>query len=191
MLIVVTGSPCTGKTTSSVKLGKILGMDVLHIRDFVRVRGLGGKFDKRMESELVDIRKLGRMLRVECRRRTNVIVEGHLACEVKLPADWVFVLRCGPDALEKRLRGRGYPEGKVEENLLAEMLDYCLQKSETNYSEAKIVQLETRDSTAAKTARKMMEFVGGKRTHGEKVNYTAHLIKHLGLENGRGQKKGN
>ncbi|MFA5077362.1 MAG: AAA family ATPase [Candidatus Micrarchaeia archaeon] len=193
MLILVTGSPCTGKTTSSKELGKILKMGVLHITDFVESNAgmLGGRFDKRMDSELVDVQKLGKALRGECRKHAGLIIEGHLACEVRLPADYVFVLRCRPDILETRLRKREYSVRKVEENLLSEMLDYCLQKAEANCPESNIIQIETAGSTAGKNAKRMAGIVrgAGRRERGEKVNYTSYLIRHLGLRNGRRQKK--
>ncbi|MEW6528573.1 MAG: AAA family ATPase [Candidatus Micrarchaeota archaeon] len=79
--------------------------------------------------------------------KTLILVEGHVACEISLPANFVFVLRCNPSELKKRLQKRKYSEEKIKENLLAEMLDYCVLVGEKNYDKKIIFEVETTDAT--------------------------------------------
>jgi adenylate kinase len=55
----------------------------------------------------------------------------------------VFVLRCNPKVLERRLRGRKWESRKVRENVMAEILDSCLIAAQNNYAKQKITQLDT------------------------------------------------
>lgn len=203
MLVVVTGTPGTGKTRCASILAKKTRARIIHLRKFVKEKGLAEGRDARMKSELVDLRKLGRELkkeiakldvgrgawqaagntRLETRNR-KLIVEGHLACEIPLPADYVFVLRCEPRELGKRLERRRYLKEKINENLLSEMLDYCLQQSEANFPKARIVQVETAGRKAEETAGIMLRALSGKKIKKECINYTGELKKHLGLKNG-------
>src|SRR5271157_3940629 len=54
------------------------------------------------------------------------------------------VSRTKPEVLEKRLRGRGYPERKLNGNMLCELLDYCSVRSLENYK--KVYEVETSGS---------------------------------------------
>jgi adenylate kinase len=55
----------------------------------------------------------------------------------------VFVLRCNPKVLERRLRGRGWEARKVRENVMAEILDSCLIAAQNNYATEKVTQVDT------------------------------------------------
>ncbi len=184
MLIVITGTPGTGKTETCGRLGKMLGSDVIHLREFVKARKISSGFDRKTKSGIVDLRKLERELMKEITklktRNRKLVVEGHLACEIPLPADYVFVLRCKPKELEKRMRKRNYAEGKTRENLLAEMLDYCTQNAEVNYPDAKIHELETSGKTAGESAARIMKIISG-RAKGDKVDYRKQLKNFLKL----------
>ncbi|VVB98524.1 Putative adenylate kinase [uncultured archaeon] len=180
MLIVITGTPGTGKTTASALLGKMMGMPVLHLREFVKERKLSSGFDKKTQIDLVDLGKLGKELSKELAKGEKRIVEGHLACEIPLPAQFVFVLRCEPGELRRRMKKRRYARAKLNENLMAEMLDYCTQNSEANCPEASICELETSGKTAEETAARMLKIISGK-AKGDKVDYRKQLKEFLEL----------
>ncbi len=187
MLIVITGTPGTGKTSASAILGKMLGVPVLHLREFVRTKGISIGFDKNTRSEIVDLKNLGKELKTEITKREtrslkrSVLIEGHLACEIRLPASYVFVLRCNPRELRKRLKERGYPAQKIEENLVTEMLDYCTQNAEANYPKSKIVEIETAGKNAEQTAEIMRKSLSGEKTKIKPISYQKELKKYLRL----------
>ena len=55
----------------------------------------------------------------------------------------VFVLRCHPRILGRRLKAKGWSRRKVRENLLAEILDVCLVSSVNYYGRQRVTQLDT------------------------------------------------
>lgn len=179
MLIVITGTPGTGKTSVSRILGGKLGMDVLHLREFVKEKKLASGFDEKKNAEIVDLGKLhGALKKIPMH---NIIVEGHLACEIPLAAKFVFVLRCKPTELRKRMEKRRYAKAKIDENLLAEMLDYCTQNAEANYGKAEIFEIETSVKNPEQVAEKVARVVSGKKTKTEKISYAKELKEFLRL----------
>lgn len=185
MIVIIGGTPGTGKTSASEILGKKIKARVMHLREFVKEKHLSSGFDEKTKSEIVPLDKLEKELKKEIAKRetrnSKLIVEGHLACEIQLPAKFVFVLRCNPKELEKRLKKRKYRKEKMNGNLLAEMLDYCTQMSEANYEKSGIFEIETAGKTALQTAEKMRKIISGKKPGSGKISYAAELKKFLGL----------
>ena len=141
--VAVTGTPATGKTLTACRLGRLLGARVI---DANAVATAGGCVQSRTgRGEMViNTSKLARKLKqIIASSKQPLVLEGHLLCEFALPVEKVLAMRTSPQALEKRLKARGYAKEKIEENLLAEILDYCLASSQKNYGESKVVQLDS------------------------------------------------
>ena len=152
MKLVVTGTPATGKTTLAKALAKKAGAELISINDFVKARKIGRK-DRKGEI-VVEPAALEKALNAELKGKKGYVVEGHLACEIRLPADAVIVFRCDPVKLRARYRKRGYSAEKSRENLLAEALDYCLIKSEEAYGRGMVLQI---DATRRRTPEDILE----------------------------------
>jgi len=101
-------------------------------------------------------------------KRENVILEGHLLSDVKLPLDIIFVLRTRPDVLLERLRERGYDWQKINENVLAEALDYCLQNAEERYK--RVIQIDTTERHPSEVVDIMVECIKNG-CEGDKVDW--------------------
>ena len=142
MRIILTGVPGTGKTSVAKILSEKLNYPVITVKDLVK-------------EEYVDTRKLRLKAIWATKDMENVILEGHLFCEVKIPVDLVIVLRTHPDELRKRLESRNYPEKKVRENLMAEFVDYCLTKAEERYDD--VWQVDTTGKTPEETAQRIIK----------------------------------
>ena len=169
MRIIITGSPGTGKSTISRKLASALGLRLIDIALIARSAGLVGK------TQEVDIPKLSRRLAF-LKGLGDYLAEGHLACETRLPADHVIVLRCRPDVLRKRLARRGYGKSKVEENVLAEALDYCSQRAAILYGK-KPIELETAGRSVPECADILSKAIRNKKKALDSVDYSAYLMR--------------
>ncbi len=156
MRLIITGTPGTGKTSVAGILSRRLGWRVIHDKDLAKRR-------------VVDLRSFRASAFNVLRWARDIIAEGHLFCEVRLPADAVVVLRTRPDVLAERLRRRGYPERKVWENVEAEALDYCLLRAEEKYGQ--VNQVDTTGRTAEETARIVERIVRGAHVY-EAVDWT-------------------
>ena len=124
MLIALTGTPGTGKSTVSAILAQ--RYDVVDIHSYAESKGLFEGYDEDAGSYIVDVDRLNDSVLSEHWDGT-VILDGHLSHFVD--CDAIAVLRCRPSILASRLRSRGYDDRKVRENVQAEILDVILQES--------------------------------------------------------------
>lgn len=188
MIIVITGSPGTGKTAVARMLAKKLGCRLVDIKRTVNKNRI---YKIEQGEKVVDLKKLGNLLleEITAQKRKNengdLIIEGHLACEISLPAKFVFVLRCNPKTLRRRLEERGYSEDKTRENLLAEMLDYCTLLARKNFKGKRIIEIETSRKSIKKCVTEIRSIMNGKRKEIDNVNYSRELEKFVREMNGR------
>ncbi|NYZ78980.1 AAA family ATPase [Candidatus Micrarchaeota archaeon] len=157
MRIALTGVPGTGKTAISYALGK-KGFEVIHLNEIVEGKKLWKEVDE-FGSKIVNMRKLQLEANRILRGKRNCIVEGHLACDMKLKCDLAIVCRTKPEILERRLRERDYPERKLNGNMLCELLDYCTIRSLDNYK--KVYEIETSGSMK-KNVEEIMKIIRGR-----------------------------
>ena len=130
MVIVVTGTPGTGKTTYARKLGERLERPVIGVTDLCERHGLDDEWDDERKCFLVDVDRLTQVLEERARQDDEIILEGHLAHE--LAPEYVercVVMKCGLKELKRRLQARGYSDEKVRENLDCEIFDVCFAEA--------------------------------------------------------------
>jgi len=119
MIIVVTGTPGTGKTVVATELARRRGMEYLSLSQFVISNGLYTSFDQESSSYLLDEEKTKEQLANYLRGR-NVVVEAIYPSLVQ--GDSILVLRRHPLLVYRDLLSRGWSEAKVMENVEAEAL---------------------------------------------------------------------
>lgn len=115
-------------------------------------------FEKKLKSFVKEKQKAG----------FNIIVEGHLPCEIPLPADLVVLLHCEPRLLEKRLLGRKYSQVKVLDNVFCEITGYCRQRVLENYPKARLLELDS-GSEARQASAKIIAFISAHESVGLKI----------------------
>ncbi len=118
MIIIIAGTPGTGKTVLSRSLARKLKANLIHINNIVRK--IPGKIDKKRNIKIVDVNELQKHVNKKVKKGINII-EGKPAHLLK--GNMVIVLRCDPLVLRKRLRKKGWKAAKIKENVQAEMLD--------------------------------------------------------------------
>jgi adenylate kinase len=168
MRLIITGSPGTGKSVIAKMLSQKLSYELVDIALIAKKNRLVSKTHE------VDISKLSKALGF-LKGKKHFVAEGHLACEMKLPADFIFVLRCEPKVLEKRLKRRNYPKKKLEENKMAEILDYCVQRVRTVYK-ARPIELDTSSRTPHECVKLICAAVKNKKKTLDNVDYSGYLL---------------
>lgn len=160
MRVVVTGTPGTGKTTTTdlVDTSNLeTTLDVIHLNDLVQDEGLYSEVDEDRDSVVADLDAVReRLADVD-----DVIIDSHLAHH--LDADRVVVLRCHPDVLEDRLTNRGEPEAKAAENAEAESLDVILSEAVAQHGLENVYEIDTTDRTPEDVAREIERVIAGER----------------------------
>ena len=127
--IIVTGTPGTGKTTFSKALAKEIGADYIPLTRYVSKHMLFSGFDRERRSKIIDTEKTkSNLTALLSQSQRLVVIDTHVPEGIiqKKMTRKVFVLRCHPRKLETRLRAKGWSTNKIRENVLAEILDFCL-----------------------------------------------------------------
>jgi len=141
MRIVLTGSPGVGKTSVAKLLGKRLASKVVNEKQFALEKGIG-KWNTEEDELVIPLKEFGQELGKLLNKEKNIVIEGHMVCELKLPADFIVVLRCHPEILEERLRQRHYGEEKIQDNVFCEGIDYCKKRVMRRYPAKKVVEAQ-------------------------------------------------
>ncbi len=145
-IIIVTGTPGTGKTTFSIGLAREIGADYISLTEFVSKHNLYGGFDRDRRSKIIDVEKTQTSLRsLLSHTQRVVVVDTHMPDRI-IPREMarrVFVLRCHPRILEARLKAKRWNSKKIRENVLTEILDSCLIASVKYYDWRRVFQLDT------------------------------------------------
>jgi adenylate kinase len=125
MLIGLTGTPGTGKTSVSKFLERKRHWKVIHLNEVIKEEHLYTEIDEERDAVIADMELVRQRLEKIIDERENevIILESHLAHYI---ADIVVVLRAYPPELKMRLKARGYSEEKIRENIEAEALDVIL-----------------------------------------------------------------
>jgi len=115
MLIALTGTPGTGKSSVAERLRRG-GYRVASVVELAK------KYDCVIDEEdgelVIDVENLANIIDFDG------VVEGHLSHLLK--PDLTIVLRCNPAVLKERLSERNWSEEKLMENVEAELLDVIL-----------------------------------------------------------------
>ncbi|MEM5776835.1 MAG: adenylate kinase family protein [Candidatus Aenigmatarchaeota archaeon] len=164
MRIAITGTPGVGKTTVSKLLAKELNYKYISLNQIAKKTKAYIGYDKIMQSKIVDIKKIQKELK---KIKGNYILDGHFSHEFDV--DLIFILRCRPDILEKRLRKR-YKKNKkkVQENIDAEILGVI--SAEVFYKNKKFYEIDVTGKKPKEIIKEIIEKIE------KKNNYTSKVI---------------
>lgn len=121
MIIAITGTPGTGKTS----VCKALKRGYLDLNAVIEQQGFFSGVDPQRGSLIADLDKLQEYVRN--RDQTVVVIESHLAHLLK--PEVAIVLRANPAVLAERLARKGFSAQKIQENVEAETLDIILAEA--------------------------------------------------------------
>ena len=156
MIIGITGTPGTGKTSACALIEGVLDLNGL-----IKDEGLHQGVDKERGSLIADMDVVyDRICEIAEGRDGNLVIEGHLSHHV---CDVAIVLRLSPDELVRRLEERGYSEAKISENAEAEAIDVILVEAVEWCGRDRVYEIDTTGKTVeevAETIREVLDAVG-------------------------------
>ena len=181
LAILLTGTPCTGKTSLAQAWCKKNKWSYLSLNDIVTRKKLYSKIDKKDGAKVVKLAALEREANKAIEQTSRpLLVEGHLGCEIKLDVARVLVLRLEPNALAQRLSKRRYSSSKLAENKMVEMLDYCTICSLEQYGHRKVFEINVSKKTLKQNLSSFARFVSasksGLRSFLPHVSWSAALM---------------
>jgi adenylate kinase len=166
-VILVTGTPCVGKTTVACLLASKLDAFYVNLTELALHENLISGKDEERGSIIVDEDRMRRKIReiVEDCDKSEVIVDGHYAVSVvpKELTTHVFVLRRNPVELRKFMEKCGFSGRKLWENLASEILDVCLCDALNVYEEGKVCELDVSDKSVKEVVCEILGILDGSR----------------------------
>jgi adenylate kinase len=156
MIVAITGTPGTGKSTVAPLVADQIGYELIDLNTFINEHNLGDEFDEERNSAMVDTDELNDALSDEL-LGDDYVIDGHLAHFIN-NVDVVVVLRASPDDLQERLEQKDWDDEKIEENVMAERLDTILQESAQLHADT-TYEVDTTDNNPETTAEEIAYLV--------------------------------
>ena len=162
-VILITGIPCTGKTTTAKNLTQKLNALYINLTDFANTHSLTTSEDKQRKTQIIDEEKMRKKLAetINTTENPTIIIDGHYAAAVtpKRYVTRIFVLRRNPIELRKLMEKNGYQNTKLWENLAAEILDVSLTEALQEQEEDKVCELDTTGKTPEAVATEILNII--------------------------------
>ena len=172
-VVVVTGTPGTGKTTISKLLTSHLHANYLSLNERIIARKLYSKIDRDRRTRIVDLHRSQEYLENQLKKAQPVtLIDTHVI--EAIPRKYVkkvIVLRCHPKILQARLHRKGWSHAKIRENVLAEVLDACYASAVYYCGKERVVQVNTSRSSAQSCANKIERILRNEATGDVKVDW--------------------
>ncbi|MEM3673334.1 MAG: adenylate kinase family protein [Candidatus Bathyarchaeia archaeon] len=165
-VILITGSPCVGKTSVARLLSSRLGACYVDLTDLALKENMVLGKDEERDSVIVDEVQIRRKIReIISNQEKDIIIDGHYAAAVapkKLVTN-VFVLRRNPIELRKLMENRGFSGRKLWENLASEILDVCLVEALRVYGKSGTCELDVSGKSVEAVVDEILEILHGQR----------------------------
>jgi adenylate kinase len=130
MVIIVTGTPGTGKTTIARLIAKKYKLKYIDTNRIIKLNKLILRYDKKKQTNIVDHKKLAKILVGMIRKNNNLVIDGHLSHYIpKKYVNLCVITKCDIKILMKRLEKRKYSTEKIRENLDCEIFDVILNEA--------------------------------------------------------------
>jgi adenylate kinase len=159
-VILITGTPCTGKTTIAKKLANELDALYINLTELAQDHNLILGEDEQRKTTIIDEEKMQTKLAetVNTTEKHDIIIDGHYAAALapKTLVTRVFVLRRNPIELRKLMEKRDYSAAKLWENLASEILDVCLVEALQEHGKEKVCELDITGKTASIIANEVL-----------------------------------
>ncbi|MFW9828869.1 MAG: adenylate kinase family protein [Candidatus Thorarchaeota archaeon] len=190
--IIISGTPGCGKTSVAKVLSDTLKAQLLSLNELAISDKFSFEYDIKRKTYIVDIDIfLPYILEKVHKIRQNdppfLIMESHFSDIIPDDLiDYVFILRCDPDELIKRLEKKDYNFQKINENVQAEILGNCISYFIQKELKNPLFEIDTSNLSIKRVARIIADIVlkisDGKNFYAGKVDWLEKLFQENRLE---------
>lgn len=157
MTFFICGVPGTGKTSIVSFLKN--DFSVIELGNVIKEKKLYTFFDERTGSFVINEEEVDRVARGLYGE--NVIIEWIDLSFLSEQPNGVILLRTNPVVLKKRLESRNYPDSKVRENVMAELLG-VIRKNLSDKWHDKTIDFDTTATSPKEAAEAVRDIITGK-----------------------------
>jgi adenylate kinase len=140
-VIVITGTPCTGKTTLAKAVAKEFDYNYIDGKKIIKEKKLAVGYDKKRRCDIIDERQLAKVFEDIIRNsKKSMVIDSHMSHYINPDAvDVCLVTTCNLKELQKRMKKRDYPKEKIDENMQCEIMEICINEAKEQGHNVKVV----------------------------------------------------
>ena len=163
--IIISGTPGSGKTSVAKEISYLINAKIISLNELAISDDFSFEYDNERKTYIVDFEIFLPYIidRIEDIIQENppyLIIESHFSDIIPEKfIDYVFILRCGPDELFKRLEKKKYDIKKINENIQAEILGNCANYFIQKRIKAPIFEVDTTNTNIEAVAKTIAEIV--------------------------------
>ncbi|MEM2202475.1 MAG: adenylate kinase family protein [Candidatus Bathyarchaeia archaeon] len=166
LVILITGTPCVGKTSVARLLASRLNAVYVNLTELATERNLIiGADESRSGSLIVDEGRLRKAIirLIGEANEQNVVIDGHYVASVvpKKLVTRAFVLRRDPVELRGFMEKAGFSGNKLWENLASEILDVCLVDALNKYGKEKVCEIDATGKSVEDVVEDILAILNG------------------------------
>ena len=165
-IIILTGTPGTGKTSLSELVCKELGCKLFKTNKFIVDNEFFDEWDEDRDTPIINYEKIKEFFLNfinQLPENAKVIVEGHYFDFIhRKLVNKIIILRSYPSILKDRLENRGYTPSKIDENVQAEILGNIMGLILENYDNVPLFQVDTSKLDIDGSKNLIINFLQGK-----------------------------
>ena len=164
-IIIISGTPGTGKTSVSRKISEILDVSIISLNELAISKNFILDYDEERDTYIVDFDRLipyvVEQIKLQKKdKKKYLIIESHFSDIIPNKfIDYCLVLRCDPEQLYNRLKERDYNEIKIIENIQAEILGNCANYLIQKQMKSPIYEIDTTHLTINSEAKIIIDII--------------------------------
>ncbi|MHA2007432.1 MAG: AAA family ATPase [Promethearchaeota archaeon] len=185
-IIVISGTPGCGKTSVAQFLSNYIEAQIISLNEIATSEEFSFEYDNQRETTIVDFKKflpsiIKKIKKVKLDNPKFLIIESHFSDIIPNKyIDFIFILRCDPDELVKRLKKKNYNIKKITENVQAEILGNCVNFFIQKKTKKPMLEIDTSKLSIEDTAKTIKEIINNKRNEKDylvgKINWLEKLF---------------
>ncbi|MEM1563462.1 MAG: adenylate kinase family protein [Candidatus Bathyarchaeia archaeon] len=166
LVILITGTPCVGKTSVARLLAARLNAVYVNLTELATKNNLViGADERRGGSLVIDEERLKKAVSglISEVGEQSIIIDGHYAANVvpKKLVTHAFVLRRDPVELRGFMEKAGFSGNKLWENLASEILDVCLVDALNAYGKRKVCEIDVTGKSVEEAVEDILSILNG------------------------------
>jgi len=167
-IIIISGTPGCGKTSVANKLSKFIDTKTISLNELAVSGDFSFDYDSERKTYIVDFQIfLPYIIKIIKKIKVNnpqfLIIESHFSDIIPNKyIDYVFILRCDPDELTKRLKKKNYDLNKITENVQSEILGNCVNYLVQKKIKSPIYEIDTTNLNIESVAKTINDIIFAK-----------------------------
>ncbi|MFX0000717.1 MAG: adenylate kinase family protein [Candidatus Hodarchaeota archaeon] len=164
-IIIISGTPGSGKTSVAKEISNLINAKIISLNELAISGDFSFEYDQERKTYIVDFELflpyiINKIADIKRENPPYLIIESHFSDIIpKKFIDYVFILRCDPDELFRRLEKKKYDIKKITENVQAEILGNCVNYFIQKKIKAPIFEIDTTSINIETVARIIVEIV--------------------------------